>query len=97
MKCEKCGKTIDHVMVGLFDHNGSDSDVKHYIEETEEDAVVFETETNWTGYELSEEEMMDTISCPHCGKFPFKHEEVQVYTVVRVVCFKTEEEEQGNV
>ena len=91
MKCEKCGKTIDHVMVGLFNYDGSDSDVEHYIEEAEEDAVVFETDKDWTGYELSEEEMLETIKCPHCGKFPFESTELQVYDVVRVVMFKKPE------
>ncbi len=50
--------------------------------------MVFETTQNWTGYELTEEEMIDGIRCPICGEFPFKHKEVQVYDVVRVVCFK---------
>lgn len=88
MKCEKCGKEIDSVMVGVFNYDGSDSDVKHYIEEVEEDAAVFETEQNWTGYELSEEEQRETISCPYCGEFPFENTEIQVYNVVRVVCFR---------
>ena len=42
-------------------------------------------------YDLSEEEMFETITCPHCKQFPFKSTEIQVYDVVRVVCFKTEE------
>lgn len=50
-----------------------------------------ETTQNWTGYDLSEEEMLETITCPHCKQFPFKSKEIQVYDVVRVVCFKAEE------
>lgn len=62
------------------------------IEECEEDAVFFETDQNWTGYELSEDEMNDGIRCPKCGKNPFKNQEIQIYDVVRVVKFKTNRE-----
>lgn len=88
MKCEKCGKEISTVLVDMFNHDGSDSFVEHFVEECEEDAAVIETHTSWTGYELSEEEQTETIECPHCRKFPFKSEEIQFYTFVRVVCFR---------
>ena len=88
IRCKKCGKIIGSVNVGRFNYDGSDSDIKHSLNEVEEDAVYFETDTNWTGYELSEEEMSETIHCPHCDEFPFNDKEVQVYNVVRVVCFK---------
>ena len=39
--------------------------------------------------ELTEEEMVDRIWCPICHEFPFKSKEIQVYDVVRIVCFKT--------
>ena len=32
--------------------------------------------------------MLDTVVCPHCKRFPFKNTEMQIYDVVRVVCFK---------
>lgn len=93
MKCEKCGKEMYLLNVDVFDCYGSDADVPHmYDEEQDECAVVIDTTPNWTGYELSEEEMMETITCPHCGKFPFNHKEVQVYDIVRIVCFKSEKE-----
>lgn len=88
MKCEKCGRKIDHVEIRQFAHDGSDYEWCAYLTETDEDAVWFLTDPTWTDYELSEEEQMDGIRCPCCKKFPFKHEEVQVYTEVRVVCFK---------
>lgn len=91
MKCEKCGKGIDHLKINVFDRDGSDYDILVPIYEDEE-SVLFETTPNWVGYELSEEEMMDDIRCTHCNQFPFKHKEVQVYNVVRVVCFKEAEE-----
>lgn len=90
MKCEKCGSEISQVKINVFGRDGSDFYINVNTEEVEEDAVLFETDRNWCGYELSEEEMMECISCPHCNKFPFKYKEVQVYDVVRVVCFKSE-------
>ena len=32
--------------------------------------------------------MIDTITCPHCGKFPFESTEIYVYDIVRVVMFR---------
>lgn len=95
MKCEKCGHDTDRLRIGVFNRDGSDSDDFPYIQELDppfdEDGcsvVIIETNQNWTGYGLSEEEMMEDIRCPHCGEFPFRHKEVQVYDIVRIVCFK---------
>ena len=91
MKCEKCGKEINKVLINQFLHDGSDCTDSVFLEESENcSSVYFETHKNWCGYELSEEEMMEDIRCPHCNEFPFKHKKVQVYDVVRVVCFKSE-------
>lgn len=95
MKCEKCGKEIDRVSISKFMWDGSDNEDIVYIDEDEYGSVMFETDSNWCGYELSEEEMMEGIRCIHCDEFPFKHKEVQVYDVVRVVCFKEEERMKG--
>lgn len=91
MKCEKCGKEIENLLVDTFLRDGSDTDIEQPIIECEHNAAYIETTQNWTGYDLSEEEMFETITCPHCKQFPFKSTEIQVYDVVRVVCFKTEE------
>ena len=88
MRCEKCGQEIDSMLVDVFRENGSDTFDKYPIFECEQDAVYIDTTQNWTGYELSEEEMLDTIVCPHCKQFPFQSKEIQFYDVVRVVCFK---------
>lgn len=88
MKCERCGKEIKSLLVDTFLRDGSDAYIEQPITECEEDAAYIETTQNWTGYELSEEEMLDTITCPHCKQFPFRSKEIQVYDVVRVVCFK---------
>ena len=90
MKCEKCGKDIAHITTSRFSYDGSDYDDTIGIEEDEHyNAVIMETDKNWTGYELSEEEMRERIECPYCKQFPFGNEEIQVYDVVRIVCFKT--------
>lgn len=88
IRCKNCRKTIDSIITSKFDYEGIDSDYEYPLEEAEEDAVLFETDTNWTGYGLTEEEIAESIKCPHCDKFPFYKNEVQVYNVVRVVCFK---------
>lgn len=92
MKCEKCGFEMEHLKINKFDHNGSDYEWYEAINCVDEEtgAVVFETDRSWTCYELEEEEMIEGIRCPNCGEFPFEHKEVQVYDIVRVVCFKTD-------
>ena len=91
MKCEKCGNEFDRISINKFMRDGSDNEDRPYVDECPiSNAVLFETDRNWCGYELNEEEMMEGIRCPHCNKFPFKHKEVQVYDVVRVVCFRSE-------
>ena len=90
MKCEMCGGQIDQLMVNIFNHDGSDGYYKYPFQELEENAVEIEVNPNWTGADLSEKEQMETIRCPHCGRFSFQHKEVQVYNVLKIVCFKEE-------
>ena len=99
MKCEKCGKGITHITTSRFSYDGSDYDDTIGIEEDEHyNAVIMETDRNWTGYELTEEEMRERIECPYCKQFPFGSEEIQIYDVVRIVCFKTDHPtEKGGV
>lgn len=89
MRCEKCGKEIISLKAGVFNRDGSDSDVEYGFDECEENAVVMDIDHNWTGAELSEDERTDTIHCPFCGEFPFKDKEIQVYVSLKVVMFKT--------
>ena len=88
MKCEKCGKEIDGILVDEFLLDGSDTDIEYPFAEVPENAVVIDVNRNWTGYELSEEERLDTIRCPHCKQFPFVCEEIQEEETVRLVLFK---------
>lgn len=92
MKCKNCRTQIDHIVTSVFDRDGSDYRQLFQIFENIEPemglcSVCFETDTNWTGYDLSEDERNETIRCPLCGKNPFPDKEVLVHDVVRVVKF----------
>lgn len=93
IKCEECGKEINELMVDIFNYDGSDGYYSHGISEYPENAVCLDVNPNWTGNELSEEEAIETIQYPHCGKFPFKSKEVQAYEYVRIVMFKEQSHE----
>jgi predicted nucleic-acid-binding Zn-ribbon protein len=88
MKCEMCGKEITSLKVGVFNYDGSDSDVTYSFDECENDAVVIDVDPNWTGNELNEDEVINTIHCPHCGKFPFENKEIQTRTHIAVAMFR---------
>ena len=90
IKCEKCGKELDSVLINQFCYDGSDAWVKEPITDTEENAAYFDTNQRWTGYELSDEERLETICCPYCKEYPFYDKEIQTYCIVRVVCFRQE-------
>ena len=87
IKCKCCGAEIDSVKTRMFNLDGSDDDYEVPLTECEDNAVYFETNRSWTGYELSEEEQRERICCPKCCKYPFV-QEVQVHDIVRVVMFK---------
>lgn len=88
MRCEKCGREFEELYVNTFARDGSDYKVKSEVGVYANEAVAVETTQNWCGYELTEEEMIDTITCPHCGKFPFESTEIYAYDIVRVVMFR---------
>lgn len=88
IRCENCGETLNALAVDVFYHDGSDSWHLLPFNEYEHNAVELELTPAWTGYELDEEEQMETICCPLCRKFPFKQREIQTYTVIKVVMFK---------
>ncbi len=89
MKCQKCGEQIKEINANVFNCDGSDSYYTFPIKQVPHNAIYFETDINWTGYDLTDEERKETIECPYCHKYPFSDkEEIQTYEIVRVVCFK---------
>ena len=89
VKCEKCGKEMSYVLVNKFNYSGSDSFLKYSYNRIG-DCISIVADRNWTGYELSEEEVLETIVCPHCGKYPFQSKEIHVYDEVEIVMFPKE-------
>ena len=76
VRCCHCGETIDSVMLDCFDHDGNDSDVRHEFSlmgynPSDEPFVEVLTTAAWTGEDLSDEERIEAITCPKCGKHPF--------------------------
>ena len=87
IRCEKCGLPINYIMADVFNREGNDAFHKFPLAEHGQ-AVSFITNSNWCGYELTEEEQIECIKCPHCNKYPFNSTEVQLYDQVEVVMFK---------
>ena len=97
MKCEKCGKEITYITTSRFSYDGSDCDDTVSLKEDKIfNAVTMETDKNWTGYGLTEEEMRERIECPYCKQFPFESEEIHVFDVVRIICFKKDHSTEKN-
>ena len=73
--CTKCGKKLSKVNTSFFDRNGDDYERSVEFSccknESGEYAIGLNIDTSWCGYELSDEEKMEGIRCPHCGKYPF--------------------------
>ncbi|WP_373116426.1 hypothetical protein [Holdemania massiliensis] len=91
MKCINCGKEINTLLINMFNYDGTDRFYSYPITECE-GAIVIETDKNWTGYELSDEERIETIVCPNCKKFPLKSKAILESEILELVMFKTEEE-----
>ena len=85
MKCEKCGSEIKQLIISVSDAYGSDCSISVDITECEKNAVVFETDKSWTGYD---QDANQDIRCPICGKNLFQNDEIQIFNIVRVVKFK---------
>lgn len=87
--CKNCGHPIESILANCFERDGSDTDYMFTVREPVEGVAEFDLPPTWCGYELSEEEQMDCIICPHCKRFPFSASAgINVETRVFVVCFE---------
>lgn len=89
--CKHCGWPVNHVLANCFEKDGSDRWHRFAVPEIEEcpAAALIDLPPNWCGADLSHEERMDCIQCPHCHKFPFSEkEEICVETHLVVTCFE---------
>lgn len=93
--CSECGKKLDKVKLHMFvfGFDGSEYDgLVDFASTLMNDGtlgICINTDTSWCGYNLSEEEQAEVISCPHCGKYPFsiKHIEVVEQNQVVIGCW----------
>lgn len=85
MNCNCCGVEIDRVLVNVFLPDGSDKEALIQFSDNGEETYCLETDRNWTGYELCEEEQIETIKCPKCKKFPFKTRTLDVSEPVYLI------------
>lgn len=91
IKCGHCHKPIDKIVTNCFEHNGSDNEYKFRICCANQIAVI-DLPATWCGLELSEDERMEGIRCPHCGQFPFDADG-GVEAIIQVTCFTVPGEE----
>ena len=100
IKCTNCKNILDKVLINHFNYDGSDSEKLIEFSEIfnyEDKGVVIRTDTNWTGYDLTDEERKETILCPHCKQYPFnKEDEIGINEPVEVICFSDLVEEVSN-
>ena len=106
--CSECGKKLDKVKLHMFGFNGGEYEYDAPVDFTSalmDDGslgISIYTDTNWCGYDLSKEEQLEVISCPHCGKYPFsiKHIGVEEQNQVVIGCWtkprKLETPPKGN-
>lgn len=99
IRCKHCGYPIEYIKAPVFNRDGSDSDFSFDVNAPEEAGGIacIELPTSWCGYELSEGEMMDSIRCPNCNRFPFSESAgINIEVVVNVVCFAEGQEAKND-
>lgn len=85
--CNKCGNPLPFVEADCFQYDGADAWEEYPVHACSNRAVYIDLPTSWAGDCMSEEEQMESIRCPHCHKYPFNDEEIQVYGMLRTVMF----------
>lgn len=90
MICEKCGKTINVVLLDGVRHIYSQYEAD--ISEDSDSIVTINADIRWYGYNSSEEEQIKTIKCPYCKGFPFIDKDIRTYKYMKIICFKKNKE-----
>ena len=95
VKCHNCHAEIDGAYLDCFKHNGDDAPVFHNFSlvarnDAREPFVEIQTTLNWCGSDLSDEERMECVRCPKCGKFPFAYGSINVRDELSLVMFPSE-------
>ena len=96
MKCEQCGKELLSLEVDMFNADGSDDwyTVEDFFHDEETGMVAISVLTNWTGDELDEDELADTIRCPHCKQYPFKCRLIETCRYVSIQMYPSKRKEE---
>ena len=82
--CAHCGEKLEKIMLHKFGFNGDEYDddfpceFSATIMEDGSIGILICTDRNWCGYDLTEDEQREDISCPKCGKFPFSDIHIEV-------------------
>lgn len=90
MKCKNCNKEIEYVNCHYFTQQlhpvslGASEDEKYYqaeIKGREEEEYYINVPTFITALEFTDSipDLVDSISCPFCNKFPFNSNAVELY------------------
>ncbi len=93
MKCNCCGEEISQVLIRKFFADGSDSNVLADIDDLGDDCYGIDTDQNWTGYILDEDDkdVYNTILCPKCNEFPFMDKEIHQQEIVQLTFWNEQE------
>ncbi|KSU00730.1 hypothetical protein [Lactococcus lactis] len=102
MKCEKCNKEIEYVNCHYFTQQlylvslGAYEGEKYYQAEIKgggKEAYYINVPTFITALEFTDSipDLVDSISCPECDKFPFNNNAVELYNETVDMVFMGEE------
>ena len=103
MKCKNCNKEIEYVNCHYFTQQfhpvslGAYEEEKYYQAEIKgggEESYYINVPTFITALEFTDSipDLVDSISCPECDKFPFKNNAVELYNETVDMVFMGEEQ-----
>ena len=97
VRCHHCHKKLENVNLNCFRWDGSDGEYQHGISwcglnDEGQPFVEVRTSMPWTGDDLTDEERLETVTCPHCGKYPFGAETMNTFVATSLVMFPHKED-----